>query len=86
MQWHEIRERFPDKWVVVEAIEVHLDGDRRYLDELSLIGVSDESPGAVQEYKRLHQRWPQREYYVFSTQRETLEVRERFWAGIRAAP
>jgi len=36
-------------------------------------------------YRELHRRDPQRELYVLHTDRETVEVTEVHWLGIRAA-
>jgi len=35
------------------------------------------------QYRRLHQQYPIREFYFVNTGRETLDIRERKWLGIR---
>jgi len=85
MQWQEIRERYPHRWLVLEAVEAHSEGGRRFLDDLDVLAEHDDIAQATDTYRRLHRNWPHREFYVLHTNRETLDVRERFWAGIRAS-
>ena len=37
----------------------------------------------VYHYIQLHREAPERELYVFHTDRETLDITERRWLGIR---
>jgi len=37
----------------------------------------------MKDYARLHREAPERELYVFHTSRETLDISERQWLGIR---
>jgi hypothetical protein len=39
----------------------------------------------MQSYERLHRERPQREFYFVHTGRESLDIRERRWIGIRRA-
>ncbi len=53
MKWQEIRTKFPQSWVLVEAIEAHTDKSQRVIDRLSVI---DRFPGffeAMDVYKLL---------------------------------
>lgn len=84
MQWHDIRHHYPDQWLLVEAIKAHSDEDRRILDELAVVDVFQDSVAAMKSYARLHREAPQRELYVFDTDREELDIRERRWLGIRS--
>jgi hypothetical protein len=38
---------------------------------------------AMENYRRLHQQYPTREFYFVHTNREELDIRERRWLGIR---
>lgn len=84
MQWQDIRHHYPDQWLLVEAIKAHSAEDRRILDELAIVDVFEDSVAAMKSYARLHREAPQRELYVFDTDREELDVRERRWLGIRS--
>lgn len=83
MKWQEIREQFPGQWLLVEATQAHSDGGKRIVDELIVVRTFSDSLDAMHEYGELHQQDPWREYYVFHTDRKELEIRERFWLGIR---
>jgi hypothetical protein len=85
MQWSDIRHHYPDQWLLLEALQAHSAGNHRILDELAIVGVFDDSQTALKGYNQLHREAPARELYVFHTSRETLEVLERHWLGIRAA-
>jgi hypothetical protein len=85
MTWQEIRAQYPSQWLLVEALTAHTEGDKRILDQLSVIDTYADSAVAMQAYTQYHHNEPERELYVFHTSRETLEVFERQWLGIRVA-
>ena len=37
MKWSEVRERFPDQFVLVEEIASHIEGDRVLVDDVAVI-------------------------------------------------
>ncbi len=83
MKWQEIRTKFPQSWVLVEAIEAHTEKSQRVIDRLSVI---DRFPGffeAMDVYKLLHHQTPNREMYVLHTQNEELTIEEHHWLGLR---
>lgn len=85
MNWQEICERYPQQWLLLEAIKAHTKASQRILDQLAVLGVFPNSGVALQKYGDLHQEEPGRELYVFHTSRATLDVAERRWLGIRGA-
>ena len=76
MTWEEIREQYPHRWLVVEAIYAYTDGSRRVIDNLNVMAVfgEDDSKPAWEEYKRLHHEDREREYYPLHTDREALNI------------
>ena len=84
MQWQEIREHYPDSWLVVEALVAHSDAERRVLDELAVVDTYSDSTSALQRYRELHREAQERELYVFHTSRPSLDITERQWLGVRA--
>lgn len=84
MKWPEIRQQYPRQWLLVEAIKAHSVADKRILEQLAVIGTFPDSVTAMNHYAQLHRDAPQRELYVFHTSRETLDVGERRWLGVRA--
>ena len=86
MKWQEIRQRYPKAWLLLEAIEAHTEGDKRILESLAVISPFGDSQEAMKAYAKLHQDEPQRELFVFHTDREQLDVTIRRWLGIRGLP
>jgi hypothetical protein len=83
MQWQEIRERYPQQWLLIEAIKAHTKAEKHILEQLAVLGVYPDSVSAMESYAKLHRDAPGRELYVFHTSRESLDITERRWLGIR---
>jgi hypothetical protein len=77
VKWEQIRENYPEQWVLVEAIFAYSKNSIRYFEELSFISNFPDSTLAWKEYKKLHLADPSREYYIFHTDHETIEVKEQ---------
>lgn len=82
MRWQEVREQYPDQWLIVEALEAHTEEQQRYLDRVTVVERCPDGSAALQRYRQLHQEYPLREFYFVHTSRETLDIRERQWLGI----
>lgn len=86
MQWNEIRSAYPDQWLVIEALEAYTTPDgRRQFDCLAVVETCPEGDSAMRRYRYLHKAFPQRELYFIHTGREELDIRVRYWHGVRAA-
>lgn len=83
MRWNEIRQHYPAQWLLVEAVDAHSENGKRILEQLAVIDIFPDSVAAMKRYAQLHRAMPSREYYVFHSTRETLEVIERRWIGVR---
>lgn len=83
MNWHEIRERYPQQWLLIEAQQAHSEANRRILDQIMVIRSFPDSTSALKSYLELHRTAPARELYVFHTSRPALNITERQWLGIR---
>lgn len=84
MRWSEIRNAYPNQWLIMKALEAHTTPDnRRHLDRLAVIELCSDGREAMQSYRRLHQQHPSREFYFVHTSREELDIREQQWLGIR---
>lgn len=82
MQWEEVKERFPNEWVVMEATKAYSSEGNRYIEEVIVIDRFDNSTSAMRRYNELHKREPHREYCFFHTSRPALVARERY-VGVR---
>ena len=83
MLWQEIRKHYPQQWLLVEAIKARSEANKRILEQLAVLGMFPDSVFAMKSYAQLHREAPERELYVFHTSRETLDITERQWLGIR---
>jgi hypothetical protein len=83
MQWEEIRNSYPQKWILVEAIKAHSEQGKRILEQLTVINNYSDSLEAMNQYKELHKQFPDREFYVLHTKKEKIEIIEKRWLGIR---
>jgi len=84
MQWADIRKSYPDQWLVIEALAAHSTPDHlRQLDEIAVIKECHDGTDAFNSYRRLHQQFPDREFYFVHTGRAVLDIHEQRWLGIR---
>ena len=83
MNWPKVRETYPDQWLIIEALEAHTEGNQRLLDRIAVVEVCPDGAAAMQSYRRLRQQYPRREFYFVHTGRESIEIKERRWIGIR---
>lgn len=67
MNWKQVREQYPRKWVLVEAIKAHSANNRWLVDQLTLVDTFTEIAKALIIYKQLHQQAPEREYFIAHT-------------------
>jgi len=49
-----------------------------------VIATCPDGECAVDAYRKLHEEFPEREFYFIHTSRETLQIEERLWVGIRS--
>lgn len=85
MRWDEIRQRYPHQWLLVEATQAHTVGDQRIVEELEVLETYPDVMPGMRAYKELQRQNPFRELYVLHTDRETIEITETRWVGIRRA-
>ena len=83
MTWQKVRQHYPHQWLLVEAIKAHSKPGKRIVSDLSVINTFPNSTSALQSYLELHREAPDRELYVFHTERQQLNIEERLWSGIR---
>lgn len=83
MNWQELRQAHPDRWLVIEATAAHSEQHRRVLDAIALVASTSDAKQAMKQYLELHRQRPDRELYVAHTSREALDIDERRWVGIR---
>lgn len=83
MKWSEIRNLFPDRFVLIEATKATSVKQRRTIEDMYVVDKYNSSTEAWSGYKEHHKEHPDREYYIFHTSKENVEVVEQFFNGIR---
>lgn len=83
MNWQQARDHFPDQWVLFEALQAHTEENRRIVEQMAVINVFPDSESAMKGYLQLHRQFPGREFYVFHTRRESLDITVQRRVGIR---
>ena len=84
MKWEDVREAFPNRWVLIEAIEAYTnDENERILEKITPIDTYSEPSEAMKDYQDLHKENPARELYVLHTNREQPNIIEKTWSGVR---
>jgi hypothetical protein len=83
MRWTDVRQAYPEQWLIVEALEAHTEKQHRLLDQIAVVESCPDGSSAMRRYRELHRQYPQGELYFVHTAREALEILERQWLGIR---
>ncbi len=84
MNWTEIKEKYPQQWLLVEALEAHTTPDSiRHLDRISVLEQCPNGSSAFKLYRETHTQFPDREYYYVHTSRDVLEIIEETRLGPR---
>jgi hypothetical protein len=84
MNWLEIKEKYPKQWLLVEALEAHTTADqRRHLDRISVLEQCSDGSTAFKNYRELHAKFPDREYYYVHTSQDELNIIEETRLGPR---
>ncbi len=82
MKWEEVKERFPNEWVGLEATRAQSKDGFRHIEEVIVIDRFQNSTQAMHRYDELHREQPHKEFCFFHTLRPELIARERY-VGIR---
>ncbi|MGD9679364.1 MAG: hypothetical protein AB7V16_13565 [Vulcanibacillus sp.] len=83
MNWQYIREQFPERWVLIEALSTSSKNKKRNIEEMSVISDFKETKDAWQAFKKHNLDNPYGEYYIFHTSNVEIEVIEQPFIGIR---
>jgi len=83
MKYSDAREVYKNKWILFEAISAYSEAGKRIVTDLAVIKSYDKGNDALKDYAIYHKENKQKEYYVYNTTHETLEIEERAWIGVR---
>ncbi|MGO4887300.1 hypothetical protein ACJ2A9_06060 [Anaerobacillus sp. MEB173] len=74
MKWEEVRKIFPDQYVLLNILESHIDGDKKYVDEVAIIRPITDAKEATNEL--LHAK-PGTLVYHTKNEKIVIEIRRR---------
>ncbi|ENQ3107136.1 hypothetical protein ACEOWJ_003188 [Bacillus cereus] len=83
MNWSEVRRKYPHTFVLIEAVSVYSKDNKRMIQEMSVVDEYKNTSDAWNAYKKLHREFPKREFYIFHTSKEEIEVEEQQFIGVR---
>lgn len=83
MKGSEVRQLFPDRCVLVEALKSETRGKERIIEEMSVIDDFENGNAAWKVYKKLHAENQNRELYLFHTNNEEIKIIEQPYIGVR---
>ena len=83
MKWKEVRESFPNNWVLFEVVEAYSKSGKRHIEKLTVVDSFVDWLEAVKKYKETRKINPYGEFYFFNTAKEELEILERDYLSLR---
>ncbi len=83
MRWMNVRKSYPNQWLVIEAVKARSGKTKRLLDKIDVLATCSTGSVAMQKYRRLHKKHPDREFYFVHTSRKQLNIEVRQWLGVR---
>ena len=83
MTWQQIRERYPNEWLLIEATKAHSQHGQRILESMVVLDTFPDGASAWKAYSEIHKSNTKRELFPVHTSKENLEIQEHFWLGLR---
>ena len=84
MKWQEVRQLYPEKWLLIEALTAHTTTEqKRILENISVLDSFSDFYDAMDAYKINHKVAPKREMYVVHSINDEIDIEVRHWVGIR---
>lgn len=83
MQWQEIRQHFPNQWVLLEAVKAHSEANHWIVEDMAALEAFSDSEAMLRTYLKLHQAEPERDIFYFHTSQEQIDIVEDTWLGLR---
>lgn len=83
MKWFDVKKEYPNKWVLIKAIDAKTENGLRIVEELEVLNAFEEGKEALKEYSIKHKLNKSDEMYVYHSSKDNLEISERVWMGVR---
>lgn len=77
MQWSEIRQRYPAQWLLLEALDARSASGQRVVEQMQVVAAFPDGGAAWRAYGQRHRETPEREFFVYHSARETIDIKEQ---------
>jgi len=77
LKWDEVRRKYPNSGVLVEALCASSKENKRIITEMMVLKESDSAHVLWKSYKEIHLKYPNKELYIFHTSKKQIEVEEQ---------
>lgn len=82
MKWKGLREKYPDSWVLFEAVQAHSNEGKRIVDDLAVLDTFNDSDDAIRAYRDLHKKIQEENYMLLIQKSKNLKYRkENGWVS-----
>jgi len=78
MKWEEVRTIYPERYVLLQILESHVEGDKKYIDDVAIIRAINDSKEATRELVNAKPGT-----IVYHTAKEKIEILIRKRVGFR---
>lgn len=78
MTWEEVRKLYPDQFVKFEILKSHIEGNKEYVNEVTIIKVIEDGKEAMKEFIQREEG-----QYIYSTKNEKVIIDIVKHIGIR---
>jgi hypothetical protein len=84
MSWDDVKRVYSSQWVLIEAIQARTENDKRIIEKMDVLeGFGEDGDRAFQKYIELHKLYKEREYYIYHTSHDSLDIGVKKWMGVR---
>ncbi|WP_340255453.1 hypothetical protein [Tepidibacter sp. Z1-5] len=70
MKWNEIRKSYPDKFVLLESLNSHIENNKKIIDDVALVRIIDDPKEASNLLVRC-----KGDMFIFHTAKEELDMK-----------
>jgi hypothetical protein len=78
MKWEEVKKIYPERYVLLQVLQSHVEGDKKYIDDVAIIRAIDDSKEATRELVNAKPGT-----LVYHTSKDKIEILMRKSVGFR---
>ena len=74
MKWQQVREQYPNKWLLLEAVDPQITENQWIVNDMLVLHSFDGGQIAFKTYGDWQQKYPKRDLFIFHSSRENIEI------------